>query len=68
METTEFLDIKKAAEFLYLSKSALYKLAESRQLPHFQHGQKGKLYFRKNDLITYVESGLQSTKGEKNND
>tara|TARA_R110002124_G_scaffold168689_3_gene336285 strand:- start:112 stop:357 length:246 start_codon:yes stop_codon:yes gene_type:complete len=54
----EFLNSKKAAEFLGISKSTLYKLTSKREINYSKPG--GKLiYFQKKDLEDYLQKGSQ---------
>ena len=45
----EILNFVEACTFLSYSKSYLYKLTHSRQIPHFKPNKK-KLYFKRSDL------------------
>lgn len=53
--TEEFLSVKQAISFLGISKSTLYKLTSSKQINFYK--PKGKIFFKKNDLINYITQG-----------
>ena len=50
-----FLDVDGAAEFLGLSRKAVYHLVERRKLPHHRAG--GRLLFERAELRRWVERG-----------
>ena len=59
-----FLNVVEATIYLGLSKSALYKLTSSNQIPFFKPS--GKLiYFKQADLDNWIESGYQETVEEE---
>ena len=45
---TEVLNLEQAAEYVSLSKSAIYKKTSERNIPHFKQGK--KLYFKRSEL------------------
>lgn len=51
--TKEILNFVEACTFLSYSKSYLYKLTHSRQIPHFKPNGK-KLYFKRRDLEEWL--------------
>lgn len=51
----EVLTLEESAEFLGLSKSALYKMTSKREIPFYQPGGK-KVYFRRVELESWVLS------------
>jgi Helix-turn-helix domain len=59
----EFFDMKEAAVFLKVSISTMQKISASR-LIHVYKPRKGKVYFTKNDLITYWNTGRLRTRNE----
>ncbi len=48
----EFLNFEQAILYLGISKSSLYKLTSSKQITFYK--PKGKLFFKKEDLTTYI--------------
>ena len=59
---TEVLNLNQAAEYVSLSKSAIYKKTSERNIPHFKKGK--KLYFKKSELDHWLTSMKISTKHE----
>ena len=53
----KFLDLQEAAEFLMLSRSALYKKAQCRDVSHFKIGK--KLFFRPEDLENFLQKNFR---------
>ncbi|MBV6513924.1 MAG: hypothetical protein FMNOHCHN_03506 [Ignavibacteriaceae bacterium] len=59
-----FLGAEEAAEFLNISKSALYKLTWKNRVPYYKPG--GKLiYFRKEELAEWIKKGRVKTPEER---
>lgn len=50
--SADVTDINEASRFLGLSKSALYKMTCSREIPHYKRGK--RLYFDKSELAKWV--------------
>jgi excisionase family DNA binding protein len=50
---TAFVDVDGAAEFLGLSRKAVYRLVERHRLPHHRAG--GRLLFDRRELRGWVE-------------
>jgi excisionase family DNA binding protein len=50
-----FVDVDGAAEFLGLTRKAVYRLVERHQLPHHRAG--GRLLFDRQELRAWVEAG-----------
>ncbi len=59
----EILNFNDAAIFLDFSKSYLYKLTFSRQIPHYKPNGK-KLYFKRADLETWLLRNRVKTDSE----
>ena len=59
---TEVLNLNQAAEYVSLSKSAIYKKTSERNIPHFKKGK--KLYFKKSELDAWLTSMKISTRAE----
>jgi len=59
---TEVLNLTQAAEYVSLSKSAIYKKTSERNIPHFKQGK--KLYFKRSELDHWLTSMKISTKDE----
>jgi len=51
----EFLIQDQAARFLGISKSALYTMTSKNVIPYHKKGRRN--YFKKSDLIQWIESG-----------
>ncbi|MCP9747816.1 helix-turn-helix domain-containing protein [Lacihabitans sp. CS3-21] len=58
----EFMDMDQASVFLKKAKQTLYALCSSNSIPHFS--KSGQNYFKKQDLIEWIESGRKSKKKE----
>ena len=59
---TEVLNLNQAAEYVSLSKSAIYKKTSERNIPHFKQGK--KLYFKRSELDDWLTGMKISTKAE----
>lgn len=60
--TPEIFNLTQTAEYISLSKSAIYKKTSERNIPHFKKGK--KLYFKKSELDHWLTSMKISTKDE----
>ena len=49
---TEVLNLNQAAEYVSLSKSAIYKKTSERNIPHFKQGK--KLFFKRSELDDWL--------------
>lgn len=49
---SEVLNLVQAAEYISLSKSALYKKTSEKNIPHFKQGK--KIYFKKSELDEWL--------------
>lgn len=58
-ESEQFLDVTKASIFLGIAKPTIYAKCSKLQIPHFKKGK--KLYFRKKELIEWLQSGKRKT-------
>ncbi|MBV6654222.1 MAG: helix-turn-helix domain-containing protein, partial [Mameliella sp.] len=56
----ELLNFDQACDFLGIAKSTGYQRVNRGELPHFKKGR--RLYFRKSELIKYIESGRRKTR------
>lgn len=61
-DMNEIFTFKNACEFLNLSASTVYRKTSKNEIPHFKRG--GKLYFKKSELIVWIEEGRQKTQKE----
>lgn len=52
----EFLTLEETADYLDLSKSAIYRMTSKREIPFYNPGGK-KLYFKKSDLDQWILQG-----------
>lgn len=59
---TEVLNLNQAAEYVSLSKSAIYKKTSERNIPHFKKGK--KLYFKRSELNEWLTENKISTYDE----
>ena len=59
----EILNFNDASTFLNYSKSYLYKLTHSRQIPHYKPNGK-MLYFKRSDLEAWLLRNRVKTTGE----
>ncbi len=59
---TEVLNLNQAAEYVSLSKSAIYKKTSERNIPHFKQGK--KLYFKRSELDDWLTTLKISTNAE----
>ena len=59
---TEVLNLNQAAEYVSLSKSAIYKKTSERNIPHFKQGK--KLYFKRSELDDWLTGLKISTHAE----
>lgn len=59
---TEVFNLNQAAEYVSLSKSAIYKKTSERNIPHFKKGK--KLYFKRSELDVWLTENKISTNAE----
>ena len=59
---TEIFNLNQAAEYLSLSKSAIYKKTSEREIPHFKQGK--KLYFKRSELDDWLTQLKIATKAD----
>lgn len=59
-QSTPYLTMRGAAAFLYVSISTIEKMSANRVVPVYRPS-KGKVYFKVQDLIDYIESGRQKS-------
>ena len=65
-ENKEIMNVDEVAAFLFISKSTLYKFVMNRKIPHFKVG--GKLYFKRSDLMGWIQEGKVKTMAEIQNE
>lgn len=58
----DILNAKEAAGFLDLAITTLYGLTSDNKVPHFKRGK--KLYFRRSELLAWIEEGRIKTREE----
>ena len=58
----DVLNLNQAAEYISLTKSAIYKKTSDRTIPHFK--QDKKLYFKRSELNEWLTEQRISTKDE----
>jgi excisionase family DNA binding protein len=61
-QENEFLTINQASELLNLAKPTIYTLTCKNEVPFIKKGK--KLYFKKADLIEWLNAGRRMTKSE----
>jgi len=59
---TEIMNIDQAAVYLKMAKQTVYSMISRRLLPYFKRGK--RVFFRKNELLTWLERGRKFTKEE----
>lgn len=59
---TEVFNLNQAAEYVSLSKSAIYKKTSERNIPHFKQGK--KLFFKRSELDNWLTQNRISTHAE----
>jgi excisionase family DNA binding protein len=59
---SEVLNLNQAAEYVSLSKSAIYKKTSERNIPHFKQGK--KLYFKRSELDGWLTELKITTNAE----
>ena len=60
----EFMDMDQASVFTKKAKQTLYGLCSSNSIPHYS--KSGQNYFKKQELIEWIESGRKSKKKDVN--
>ena len=65
-EGKEILGVEGAADFLGLKRSAVYQKTHAGTIPYFKKGK--KLYFRRSELLDWLESGRQKTVDQEMDD
>lgn len=60
----EFMNMKQACEFTKKAKQTLYGLCSTNSIPHYS--KSGQNYFKKQELIEWIESGRKSKKKDVN--
>lgn len=63
----EILTIEEVADYLNLSKSAIYKMTSRKELPFYNPGGK-KIYFKRSDIENWVFSNKSSSVDEFENE
>ncbi|UHG92534.1 helix-turn-helix domain-containing protein [Spirosoma oryzicola] len=58
----QLLTVTQAATLLDLTKSTVYGLVWERKIPHSKQGK--RLYFSRNELLSWISEGKQKTAGE----
>jgi len=61
--TKEFLTLEETAEYLDLSKSAVYKMTSKKEIPFYNPGGK-KIYFKKSELHQWIITGKSISNDE----
>lgn len=58
-EEADFINLDGAMALLDLEKSTIYNLCSQSKLPHYKKSR--RLYFKKSELIAWIESGKRKT-------
>jgi len=61
----EIFDFKEAKAFIYASDAQLYKLVESRSIPHYKPSGR-KLYFKRTELLEWLQTNRVDSKSDIN--
>ena len=61
-EEKEILTIEEAASFLNLTKQTIYQRTSNRTIPFYKKNK--RLYFKRSELITWLEEGKMKTQEE----
>lgn len=59
----EFMTVEEMADYLGLSKSAIYKITGKKEIPYYNPGGK-KIYFKRTEVNTWIESGRVASDSE----
>lgn len=65
-EEPEILTVEDAAAFLKLAKQTLYQLVSKKAVPFYKRNK--RLYFKRTELLAWIEEGKQSTQNELNSE
>ena len=66
IKSSEILNIEGACEFLNLAKPTIYTLTSKGKIPFFKKGK--KLYFKRSELLQWIEQGKEKTVSEEQQD
>ena len=58
----EFVNVEGASAFINKAVPTIYDLVNKRLIPHYKRGK--QLYFRRSELLAYIESGRRKTQAE----
>jgi len=64
----EYLTIEQAASFLDVAVGTMYRYASTNIIPSIQHGKRGKIYFRKSDIVGWLELAHNKSDNNGNNE
>jgi len=65
-EAAEILTVDEAAACLKLARQTVYGLVSKRAIPHYKRNK--RLYFKRSELLAWIDEGKQSTRSEMNAD
>lgn len=63
-EENNILNVGQVADFLHLSRPAIYGLVHAKKIPSFKQGK--HLYFLKQDVVNWIKEGRKLTQRELN--
>lgn len=63
-EEPEIFTIEEAAAFLKLAKQTVYQLVSKKAVPHYKRNK--RLYFKRSELLEWIEEGKQITQDKLN--
>lgn len=58
------MTLPEAADFLGITKNAVYRKISRKQIPYYRESPSSKRYFFRSELIKYIKSFRQGTTGE----
>jgi len=58
----DLLNVDQAAVVVHLKKQTVYQLCTAKKIPHYKRNK--RLYFKKSELLSWIEEGKQKTQSE----
>ena len=62
----DLLNIDQAAEVVHLKKQTVYQLCNTKKIPHYKRNK--RLYFKKSELLAWIDEGKQKVQSELTNE
>lgn len=63
LHSDEYLTVEESSEIINLKVSTIYTLTCRNKIPYFKRGK--KIYFRKSELVEWINQGKKSPEPEK---